>query len=99
MMTKNQTNSLAGISTDQDHGDPVVSQQALAHIGDGKLAYVKAVRSDEIGKLFPNAPAIAPGLDLFVLLSASGTPLVIADSADAAKVNAWNNDLETVSLH
>lgn len=79
--------------------DLVISEQALAHMGDGKVAYVKAVRSDDIGKLFPDAPAIAPGLELFVLLSASGTPLVIADTADAAKLNAWHNDLVTVSLH
>ena len=95
MMNKNHSDGLAApVAT-----DVMISEQALAQLGDGKLAYVKAVRSDDIGALFPNAPAIAPGLELFVLLSANGTPLVITDSADAAKVNAWNNDLETVSLH
>jgi hypothetical protein len=95
MMNKNHSDGLAAPVTT----DVMISEQALAQLGDGKLAYVKAVRSDDIGALFPNAPAIAPGLELFVLLSANGTPLVITDSADAAKVNAWNNDLETVSLH
>jgi len=32
-------------------------------------------------------------------LSADGTPIIITDSRDAALANAWENDLETVSLH
>ena len=40
-----------------------------------------------------------PGLKLFALLSASGTPILLTDSRDAAFANAWANDLETVSLH
>ena len=105
MMNKNHSNGLAELALN-GHGlsetaatDIVCSEQALAQLGDGKVAYVKAVRSDDIGALFPNAPDVAPGLELFVLLSANGTPLMITDSADAARVNAWNNDLETVSLH
>ncbi len=105
MMNKNHSNGLADLAlnglglSEANTADITISEQALAQLGDGKVAYVKAVRSDDIGTLFPNAPAIAPGLELFVLLSANGTPLVITDSADAAKVNAWNNDLETLSLH
>jgi hypothetical protein len=96
MINKIISNTKTGANSAQDL---VISEQAFAHMGDGKVAYVKAVRSDDIGKLFPDAPDIAPGLELFVLLSASGTPLVIADTADAAKLNAWHNDLVTVSLH
>jgi hypothetical protein len=105
MMNKNHSNGLAKLAlighglTEPATPDVMITEQALAQLGDGKVAYVKAVRSDDIATLFPNAPEIAPGLELFVLLSANGTPLVITDSADAAKVNAWNNDLETLSLH
>ncbi len=105
MMNKNHSNGLAELASNA-HGlteaagtDIRISEQALAQLGDGKVAYVKAVRSDDISALFPNAPDVAPGLELFVLLSANGTPLVITDSADAARVNAWNNDLVTLSLH
>jgi hypothetical protein len=71
----------------------------LAALGEGQVAYVKPMQSDEVRDLFPQAPAMQPGLKLFALLSASGTPILLADSRDAALANAWANDLQTVSLH
>jgi len=71
----------------------------LAALGEGQVAYVKPVRSDEVRRLFPQAPQLAPGLQLFALLSASGAPIMLTDSRDAAVANAWQHDLETVSLH
>ena len=71
----------------------------LASWGLGQMAYVKPMRSDEVSRLFPNAPAIQPGLQLFALLSASGEPILLTDNRDAAVANAWAHDLETVSLH
>jgi len=73
--------------------------QDLAALGDGKVAYLKSIKSDEIGAIFPGAPAMASGLNLFMLLSADGSPILITDSKDAAIANAWEHDLETVSLH
>ncbi len=75
-----------------DHAD-------LALMGEGEVAYVKPMSSDEVMRLFPGVPELQPGLDLFALLSASGAPILLADSRDAAVANAWANDLETVSLH
>jgi hypothetical protein len=71
----------------------------LAALGEGQVAYVKPMRSDEVHRLFPQVPQLAPGLQLFALLSASGTPIMLTDSRDAAMANAWQHDLETVSLH
>jgi hypothetical protein len=71
----------------------------LAALGEGQVAYVKPMRSDEVRRLFPQVPQLAPGLQLFALLSASGTPIMLTDSRDAAVANAWQHDLETVSLH
>ncbi len=71
----------------------------LAALGEGQVAYVKPMESDEVKRLFPQAPALAPGLKLFALLSASGTPILLTDSRDAAVANAWAHDLETVGLH
>jgi len=42
---------------------------------------------------------IRPGLELFALLSADGSPIMLTDSKDAAIANAWQQELETVSLH
>jgi hypothetical protein len=71
----------------------------LAALGEGQVAYVKPMQSDEVQRLFPQAPEMAPGLQLFALLSASGTPILLTDSRDAALANAWAHDLETVGLH
>ena len=71
----------------------------LAVWGLGQMAYVKPLLSDEVARLFPQAPKIEPGLQLFALLSASGEPILLTDNRDAAVANAWAHDLETVSLH
>lgn len=70
----------------------------LAALGEGQVAYVRAIRSDDVRTLFPQAPEMPPGLDLFALLSASGSPILLTDSRDAAVANAWAHDLLTVSL-
>lgn len=71
----------------------------LASLGLGEMAYVKPMRSDDVARLFPQAPKIEPGLQLFALLSASGEPILLTDNRDAAVANAWAHDLTTVSLH
>lgn len=84
--------------TDHDT-TPRLDLADLANLGEGHVAYVKAIRSDEVMRLFPGGPELQPGLDLFALLSASGAPILLADSRDVAVANAWANDLQTVSLH
>ncbi|MCB8821741.1 BQ00720 family protein [Microvirga rosea] len=79
--------------------DGLLDKAELAALGEGEMAYVKPVLSDDIVRLFPQAPEIQPGLQLFALLSASGEPIVLTDTRDAAVANAWAHDLETVSLH
>lgn len=73
--------------------------QAFASLGEGQIAYVKAISSDEVRRIFPQAPELAPGLELFALLSASGAPILLTDSRDTAVANAWAHDLQTVSLN
>jgi hypothetical protein len=57
------------------------------------------MEADEINRLFPQAPKLQPGTQLFALLSASGEPILVTDNFDAAVANAWAHDLTTVSLH
>ncbi len=80
-------------------GEDTLSIKTLAEWGEGKLAYLKPIKSDDLGRIFPGAPDVAPGLNLFVLLAANGMPIMITDSRDTAMANAWEHDLETVSLH
>jgi hypothetical protein len=76
-----------------------ISPESLAGLGGGRIAYMRPMRSEEVRTLFPNVPPIAPGLDLWALLAADGTPIMLADSREALVMNAHENDLETVSLH
>jgi hypothetical protein len=78
-----------------------ISPEALAHLGDGRIAYVKTIRSEDVRALFPQAqmPQMAPGQTLFALHAADGTPIMLTDSREAAIANAWSQELETVSVH
>jgi len=76
-----------------------ISAEALAQMGDGEIAYVKTIRSEDVRTMFPQAPEIAPGLQLFALHAADGTPIMLTDSREAAVANAWSQELETVSVH
>jgi len=78
---------------------PDLTPQEFAQLGDGSLAYVKTINSEDVARLYPQAPPLRPGLKLFALLGADGSPIMITDSRDAAIANAWENELETVSLH
>jgi hypothetical protein len=79
--------------------DTMISPEALALLGGGKIAYVRSVRSEDVPILFPQAPEIAPGLTLFALHAADGTPIMLTDSREAAIANAWSNELQAVSVH
>jgi hypothetical protein len=77
----------------------VVPPEVLAGIGAGRITYVKAMSSDEVTTLFPQAPPMAPGLKLWALLGADGTPILLTDSREAAVASAMQNDLVTVAVH
>ena len=76
-----------------------LTPEALAHLGDGEIAYVKTIRSEDVHALFPQVPDIQPGLKLFALHAADGTPIMLTDSREAAIANAWSNELQAVSVH
>jgi hypothetical protein len=76
-----------------------MSPQAFAVLGGGKIAYVKEINSEDMHALYPQAPQMQPGLKLFALHAADGTPILVADTREAAIANAWSNELETVSVH
>jgi hypothetical protein len=77
------------------------SREALAHLGDGRIAYVKTIRSEDVQALFPQAdvPELPSGQKLFALHASDGTPIMLTDSREAAIANAWSQELEMVSVH
>jgi hypothetical protein len=76
-----------------------VSREMLATLGENRLAYIKAIRSEEVGFLSAEAPLLAPGYRVFVLHAADGTPILVAESREAAMATAESRQIETVSLH
>lgn len=78
---------------------PAITREALAQLGDGQLAYVKPIRSEDVAGLFPQAPELQPGVMLFALHAADGTPIMLTDTREAAIANAWSQELEPVSVH
>ena len=93
-MAGNMTNKQIETAT-----NPIITQDALAHLGDGRLAYVKAIRSEDVAGMFTQAPEIAPGVTLFALHAADGTPIMLTDTRESALASAWSNELEAVSVH
>src|ERR1700760_1012574 len=94
--------TLEGVETMTDVNvalETSVSPEALASLGEGHIAYVKQIRSEDVPDLFPEAPEIAPGLKLFALHAADGTPIMLTDIREAAIANAWSNELQAVSVH
>ena len=85
--------------TEPNTPHPVITQEALAQLGDGEIAYVKQIRSEDVAKQFPQAPQMAPGIMLFALHAADGTPIMLTDTREAAIANAWSHELEAVSVH
>ncbi len=81
------------------HAAPALSPEQFAHLGDGMIAYVKPMRSEDICRLYPDAPDVGPGLTVFALIGANGAPISIADSPQGALGSAREHDLRTVSLH
>lgn len=77
----------------------VMTDQAFSILGGGKVAYVKPVRSEDVHSLYPHAPEMQPGMTLFALHAADGTPILLTDSREAAVGSAMTHELETVSVH
>ena len=71
----------------------------FAHLGEGALAYLKKVKSEELKGRFPGMPEIAPGLELWALFAANGQPILLTDERDSALGAAMQNDLTAVSIH
>lgn len=85
----------ASKKTDRPHLTP----EQFAHLGGGDVAYVKAMKGSEVQRLFPQVGAVQPNVTLYALLGADGTPILLTDSKDAAFANAWEQNLQPVSVH
>ena len=79
-----------------------MSVPELAQLGGGRIAYIKIVKPDEAGRLYPQADGLEQlpkGMNLFALNAADGTPLALTDSLSSAIGHAVEDELDVASVH
>ena len=76
-----------------------MTPENFAGLGGGRIAYIRPLNPAEARNLVPQMPQVAPDLELWALLGADGTPIMLADSREAVVLNAHENDLEMLSIH
>lgn len=78
---------------------PIMSELEFAKLGDGHVAYIKSMTSEEARRLFPSVEGLPHGINLFALHGADGTPLALTDTRSAAVGHALGDELEIASIH
>jgi len=70
----------------------------FAQLGEGRVAYLKRVKTDELAEKFPGLPPMTPGIEIWGLFGAAGEPIVLSDVRAQALASAQEHELETVTL-
>ncbi|RCL01778.1 MAG: putative small protein [Candidatus Tokpelaia sp. JSC085] len=70
----------------------------FAQLGEGRVAYLKRVKTDELAEKFPSLPPMTPGIEVWGLFGAAGEPIVLSDVRAQALAGAQEHELETVTL-
>ena len=78
---------------------PPLTGADLAKLGDGQVAYIRMMSSDEAHRMFPSVTGLPDGSNIFALHSADGTPLALTDSRQAAMGHAMGDQLVIASIH
>lgn len=76
-----------------------VTPTQLAELGEGVVAYLREIDTDELRTRFPGVPAMRPGTRLWALFAANGQPILLTDERSSALASAMEHDLTTVSIH
>jgi len=85
--------------TDRKLLSEFMSVDELTELGTGDVAYIKPIKARDLKEMFPDVPPLHDNMTLYALLNADGTPILLADSREAAIANAFEADLEMASLH
>lgn len=78
---------------------PNISTNELAALGAGEVGYIRKMTSEEVNERFPQAPRLDPGLQLWALFGADGTPILLTDDRSSTFYRAAQDELKTVSVH
>jgi hypothetical protein len=77
----------------------IMSDVELANLGDGEVAYIKVLTSDQAKQMFPTVEGLPNGINLFSLHGADGTPIALTDTIQAAVGHAMEDELAIASVH
>jgi hypothetical protein len=75
---------------------------ALAELGAGAIAFLRPLDSGDAAKLYPEFPEVAavdPGIQVFVLCDAAGSPMVLYGDREAALAEASEHGFVVVNVH
>ncbi|WP_068311508.1 DUF1150 family protein [Polycladidibacter hongkongensis] len=75
------------------------SEELFTDYGVGKLSYIREMSHKDVVTLFPDAELEGVELPNWALVSADGTPLILTDNKPAALAEAFEHDLQALSLH
>ncbi|GHD15687.1 DUF1150 family protein [Tianweitania populi] len=76
-----------------------LTETQFAHLGEGVVAYMREIDSDDLKTKFPGLPEIDSGLRLWALFAANGQPIMLTDEKSSALASAMQHDLTPVSIH
>lgn len=76
-----------------------ISQQDLAQLGDGAVAYIREIESGEAVRLLGESPQLPPNSRMFALYGADGSPISISITREAAVGSAFEHELMPMSVH
>lgn len=77
----------------------IMTEDQFAHLGEGHVAYLRKIMSDDLNARYPGMPRIEPGLEVWALFGASGQPILLSGERSEALAGAMENKLVPVSLH
>jgi hypothetical protein len=77
----------------------IMSDSEFAALGDGEVAYIKSLSSEEAQAAYPSIDDLPEGLSLFALHAADGTPIALTDDMGTAIEHAMGDELEIAPLH
>lgn len=80
-------------------GKAIMTDRELAALGGGRVAYIKQLSSEEAMRMYPSASDLPPGIRLFALHAADGSPIALTDTRQAAVGHAKGDELEIASVH
>jgi hypothetical protein len=77
----------------------IMTESEFAALGDGEVAYIKMMTSEEALAAYPSIDDLPAGLNLFALHAADGTPIALTDDMGTAIEHAMGDELEIAALH